>query len=173
MPFEFLSDPSVNFAELEFPNVNYEDFNLNVGLPVFSINGNHDDLTGNPPLCALDILHSCGLLNYFGKVTSVEKLVVTPLLLRKGDTNLAIYGIGAIRDERLHQMFLQNHVSFLRPKDDENQERWFNLLVIHQNRVKRGDANYIPESFLPSFIDLVIWGHEHPCEIGNFSLPQM
>lgn len=38
-----LSDPS-------FPAVNYEDPNLNVGIPVFSIHGNHDDPQGTGPV---------------------------------------------------------------------------------------------------------------------------
>jgi double-strand break repair protein MRE11 len=33
-----------------FPQINYEDENLNVGLPVFSIHGNHDDPQGAGPV---------------------------------------------------------------------------------------------------------------------------
>lgn len=40
---EFLSDPSINFRHNKIPVVNYEDPNLNVSYPVFSIHGNHDD----------------------------------------------------------------------------------------------------------------------------------
>lgn len=43
---EFVSDPSVNFHHSNFSTVNYEDENLNVGMPVFTIHGNHDDLSG-------------------------------------------------------------------------------------------------------------------------------
>lgn len=46
----------------------------------------------------------------------------------------------------------------LRPKGD-----YFNLMVLHQNRVDRGPKNFIPEEVLPNFLDLVIWGHEHDC----------
>ena len=49
--------------------VNYEDPNFNVGLPVFSINGNHDDPTresGAEALSACDILSAGNFLNYFG-----------------------------------------------------------------------------------------------------------
>lgn len=28
-----------------------------------------------------------------------------------------------------------------------------------------GPKNHIPEKFLPSFLDLVVWGHEHECKI--------
>ncbi len=33
-----------------FPAVNYEDPNFNVGIPVFSIHGNHDDPQGAGPV---------------------------------------------------------------------------------------------------------------------------
>lgn len=33
-----------------FPAINYEDSNLNVGIPVFSIHGNHDDPQGAGPV---------------------------------------------------------------------------------------------------------------------------
>lgn len=33
-----------------FPAVNYEDPNLNVAIPVFSIHGNHDDPQGTGPV---------------------------------------------------------------------------------------------------------------------------
>ena len=43
---------------------------------------------------------------------------------------------------------------------------WVNVMVLHQNRVERGAAskNSVQESHLPSFLDLVIWGHEHECK---------
>ncbi|VDL81567.1 unnamed protein product [Nippostrongylus brasiliensis] len=43
---EFVSDASVNFEHSQFDRVNYEDANINVGLPIFSIHGNHDDTAG-------------------------------------------------------------------------------------------------------------------------------
>lgn len=39
-----------------------------MGLPVFTIHGNHDDPAGAENLSAVDILSSCNLVNYFGKV---------------------------------------------------------------------------------------------------------
>ena len=39
--FEFLSDPLINFKDCATPSVNFEDPNLQVALPVFSIHGNH------------------------------------------------------------------------------------------------------------------------------------
>ncbi|XP_006821584.2 double-strand break repair protein MRE11-like [Saccoglossus kowalevskii] len=160
---EFLSDQSVNFAANKFPVVNYEDPNYNVSIPVFSIHGNHDDPTGPNNSCALDLLSVVGLVNHFGKITSLEKIEISPILLQKGRTKLAMYGLGSVRDERLHRLFCHKKVSMLRPKEDKDD--WFNMFVLHQNRSKHGQTNYIPEQFLDDFIDLVIWGHEHECRI--------
>lgn len=44
---EFLSDQSLNFQESLNQTVNYEDPNINIAYPVFSIHGNHDDPSGN------------------------------------------------------------------------------------------------------------------------------
>lgn len=124
---------------------------------------NHDDPSGSKPLCPLDLLNSCGLINYFGNLSSLENIDIHPLLFRKGETNLAIYGLGSIRDERLHRIFLKNQINLLRPVHQA--EDWFNIFVIHQNRVAHGPKNYIPEQFLHEFLDVVIWGHEHDCRI--------
>ncbi|XP_027705211.1 double-strand break repair protein MRE11 [Vombatus ursinus] len=162
--FEILSDQSVNFGFSKFPWVNYQDGNLNISIPVFSVHGNHDDPTGADALCALDILSCAGLVNHFGRSMSVEKIDISPILLRKGSTKIALYGLGSIPDERLYRMFVNKQVTMLRPKEEENS--WFNLFVIHQNRSRHGASNYIPEQFLDDFIDLVIWGHEHECKIA-------
>ncbi|XP_007189876.1 double-strand break repair protein MRE11 isoform X3 [Balaenoptera acutorostrata] len=162
--FEIISDQSVNFGFSKFPWVNYEDGNLNISIPVFSIHGNHDDPTGADALCALDILSCAGFVNHFGRSVSVEKIDISPVLLQKGSTKIALYGLGSIPDERLYRMFVNKKVTMLRPKEDGNS--WFNLFVIHQNRSKHGSTNFIPEQFLDDFIDLVIWGHEHECKIA-------
>lgn len=39
----------------------------NVGLPVFTIHGNHDDPSGADNLSAVDLLSKANLVNYFGK----------------------------------------------------------------------------------------------------------
>ncbi|XP_072258772.1 double-strand break repair protein MRE11 [Pyxicephalus adspersus] len=162
--FEVLSDQSVNFSYSKFPWVNYQDENLNISIPVFSVHGNHDDPTGADALCALDLLSCAGLVNHFGRSTSVEKIDISPILLQKGRTKIALYGLGSIPDERLYRMFVNKQVTMLRPREDES--IWFNLFVIHQNRSKHGNTNYIPEQFLDDFLDLIIWGHEHECKIA-------
>ncbi|XP_062409296.1 double-strand break repair protein MRE11 isoform X1 [Sardina pilchardus] len=161
--FQILSDQAVNFGHSKFPWVNYQDENLNISIPVFSVHGNHDDPTGVDGLCALDVLSVAGLVNHFGRSQSVEKAEISPILLQKGSTHIALYGIGSIPDERLYRMFVGNQVCMLRPREEEGS--WFNMFVIHQNRSKHGATNYIPEQFLDDFLDLVVWGHEHECRI--------
>ena len=71
--------------------------------------------------------------------------------------------MSSVKDERLHRLYSAERVKMIQPQ--EHQDRWFNLLVTHQNRAKHGEKNYIPEHFLWSELDLVFWGHEHECRI--------
>ncbi|KAK9752639.1 meiotic recombination [Basidiobolus ranarum] len=128
---EYLSDQSVNFPD-RFASVNYQDPNYNVSIPVFSIHGNHDDPSGDGNLAALDLLSVSGLVNYFGRAKEVDEITISPILLRKGNSRLALYGLGNIRDERLHRTFIQKKVKILRPR--KSSDVWFNLMVLHQNR---------------------------------------
>ena len=70
-PFSFFGLPHLHlpFPTANVPRrVNYEDPNYNISLPVLTIHGNHDDPAGAENLSAVDILSTCRLLNYFGKV---------------------------------------------------------------------------------------------------------
>ncbi|WCJ32108.1 Double-strand break repair protein MRE11 [Euphorbia peplus] len=177
--FQVVSDQTLNFANT-FGHVNYEDPHFNVGLPVFSIHGNHDDPAGVDNLSAVDILSACNLVNYFGKMalegSGVGQITVYPILIRKGSTSVALYGLGNIRDERLNRMFQTPHaVQWMRPESQEGCELsdWFNILVLHQNRVKTNPKNAINEHFLPRFLDFIVWGHEHECLIDPQEIPGM
>lgn len=55
--------------------VNYEDGNMNIGLPVFTIHGNHDDPAGSGRLSAVDILSQANLVNYFGNMVCIRNTV--------------------------------------------------------------------------------------------------
>ncbi|CAB3221779.1 unnamed protein product [Arctia plantaginis] len=155
---ELLSDQIKNFSR----NVNYEDPNLNVSYPILSIHGNHDDPVGQDGISSLDILSMGGLVNYFGKWTDYTHVRISPVLLQKGDSKLALYGLSHLKDQRLSRLFQEKKVEMLR--DEEND--WFNILVLHQNRAEdRGVGNFIREEELPKFLDLVLWGHEHDCEL--------
>ncbi|MBA0641508.1 hypothetical protein Goklo_026049 [Gossypium klotzschianum] len=139
--FQVVSDQTVNFPNT-FGHVNYEDPHFNVGLPVFSIHGNHDDPAGVDNLSAIDILSVCNLVNYFGKMglagSGVGQITLYPILIRKGSTAVALYGLGNIRDERLNRMFqTPQAVQWMRPEPQEGCEvsDWFTILVLHQNRL--------------------------------------
>ncbi len=157
-------------------------------LPIFLIHGNHDDPTrdGGPELLsAVDLLSVANLVNYFGRQDEVDNVRVSPVLLQKGNTKVALYGMGSMRDERLNRMWQGKKVKFLRPErsaggigrindDDENEEgadddeekEWFNIFTLHQNRdLGRGSKNCVHESMIPEWMDLVVWGHEHECLI--------
>jgi double-strand break repair protein MRE11 len=73
---------------------------------------------------------------------------------------VALYGLGFMREERLARAFqTPGQVTFKQP--EEATSEWFNIFVLHQNRVqhyKQGpnsSARSIQESFLPPFLDLV------------------
>jgi len=155
---ELLSDPALALRSGE--TVNYEDPNLNVAVPVFAISGNHDDATGEGMLSPLDVMAATGLVNYFGQIPQSDKIKVTPLLFQKGTSKLALYGINNMRDERLQRIMKNGDVTFQRPKEHSD---FFNLMCIHQNHFRHTMTSYVPEDFLPSFLDFVLWGHEHEC----------
>ncbi|XP_016979179.2 double-strand break repair protein MRE11 isoform X1 [Drosophila rhopaloa] len=178
---EILSDQAQSFHNAVNQSVNYEDPNLNIAIPVFSIHGNHDDPSGFGRLSSLDLLSTSGLVNYFGRWTDLSQVEISPILMRKGESQLALYGLSHIHDGRLARLIKDFKVKFNCPdtaaaegkgndgkgdkNDTETEEDWFHLLVVHQNRADRGPKNYLPEELLPGFLHLVIWGHEHDCRI--------
>ncbi|KAH9847009.1 DNA repair exonuclease [Lenzites betulinus] len=171
---ELLSDPNDGKPPAySFPAINYEDPNLNVSVPVFSIHGNHDDPQGAGPegaLCALDMLSVSGLINYMGKIdlplddadAQNTGIAIKPVLLRKGNTRLGLYGVGNVKDQRMHFELRSNRVRMYMPKDKDS---WFNILLLHQNRVAHGPQQSVPEGMFDDSIDLIVWGHEHDCRI--------
>nr|CAB3480182.1 unnamed protein product [Digitaria exilis] len=177
--FQVISDQAASLQN-RFGQVNYEDPNYNIGLPVFAIHGNQDGPTGVDNLSSNDILSAGNLLNYFGKTnlgcTGVGKVTIYPEFIKKGQTYVALYGLGNIRDERLNRMLHEPHaVNWMLPEiqDDTPSHDWFNILVLHQNRTKASrPSNNISELLLPRFLDLVIWGHEHECFIDPQEVPR-
>lgn len=100
------------------------------------------------------------------------------MLLQKGNTKLALYGMSNVRDERLYRTFRDGKVKFFRPGTQK--QDWFNLMSVHQNQwvhsskqevilivtsYEHTGTDWLPEDFLPDFLDMVIWGHEHECLI--------
>ncbi|KAF1347958.1 Mre11 DNA-binding presumed domain-containing protein [Delphinella strobiligena] len=167
---EMLSDASENFQGA-FNHVNYEDPDINVAIPVFSIHGNHDDPSGEGHLAALDLLQIAGLVNYYGRTPESDNILIKPVLLQKGRTKLALYGMSNVRDERLFRTFRDGKVKFFQPSAQKSD--WFNLMSVHQNHHAYTETGYLPENFLPEFLDLVVWGHEHECLIEPRLNPEM
>ena len=154
---------------------------------------------GTEMLAALDLLAVTNLVNYFGRHDEVDKVQVSPVLLKKGNTKVALYGMGSMRDERLNRMWQAKKIRFLKPahengpdggtgpgndSDDEEGTNggggWFNIFALHQNRdLGRGGKNCVHESMIPEWMDLVVWGHEHEClvhpaesAVGTFRITQ-
>ena len=52
-------------------------------------------------------------------------------------------------------------------------DTWFNVFVLHQNRIAHSQStkDCMRESYLPRFLDFVVWGHEHECIIDPWVLP--
>lgn len=167
---EMLSDASENFQGA-FDHVNYEDPDINISIPIFSIHGNHDDPSGEANLAALDLLQISGLMNYYGRMPEADNIVIKPVLLQKGRTKLALYGMSNVRDERLFRTFRDGQVRFFQPSVQKGD--WFNLMSVHQNHVAHTETGYLPETFIPDFMDLVVWGHEHECLIEPRYNPEM
>ncbi|CAM1510605.1 Fc.00g009400.m01.CDS01 [Cosmosporella sp. VM-42] len=168
-PLEFLSDAASVF-EGAFPHVNYEDPDINVSIPVFSIHGNHDDPSGDGNFCSLDLLQASGLLNYYGRVPEADNIEAKPILLQKGFTKLALFGLSNVRDERMFRTFRDHKVKWFRPNTQMGD--WFNLLAVHQNHHAHTATSYLPENVLPDWLDLVVWGHEHECLIDLTKNPE-
>ena len=167
---QMLSDASETLGG-DFDHVNYEDRDINVAIPVFSIHGNHDDPSGQGHYAALDLLQCSGLLNYYGRTPESDNINVKPVLLQKGRTKLALFGLSNVRDERLYRTFRDGKVHFFQPKIQRDD--WFNIASVHQNHHAYTETSHLPENFLPDFLDLVIWGHEHECDIQPHINPEM
>jgi len=134
-----------------------------------------------------------GVLNYFGKLDLAadeaaadptdQGIRIKPILLRKGNTNLAMYGVGNVKDARMHYELRSNRVKMFMPEGGEvSEEDWFNILLVHQNRsatmafwnhvgieltsrVKHGPQQSVPEGMFDDSVKLVVWGHEHDCRL--------
>lgn len=118
-----LGDENVRLAVRSDPrDVNYMNPCYAISLPIFIIHGNHDDPTGGAgleALSALDLLSEANLITYFGKVNTSRKIEVAPILLEKGETKLALYGLGNVRDEVLYETWSkQKKVKWLCPAEE-------------------------------------------------------
>ena len=122
-------------------------------------------------LCFLHSFYSIHTqVNYFGRQDEVDQIEISPILLQKGRTQLALYGLGSLRDERLNRMWERQKVRFLRPQvedddDDANDDQgFFNIFALHQNRdLGRGAKNCVQETMIPEWMDVVVWVRACDC----------
>ncbi|KAL6122591.1 hypothetical protein NUSPORA_00359 [Nucleospora cyclopteri] len=162
--FELLKkyNKNINKTEnqLRFSNLKVELNKTNISnlRPFLSIHGNHDDPSGYNSVSPMDVLHSTGLLYYFGKTNRIDQINIKPILIEKESAKVAVYGLGHIKDRRLYRIIMQNRIHFEPVSND-----YYKILVVHQNRVCRKEE-YFPEEKIPSFFNLVIFGHEHLSE---------
>jgi hypothetical protein len=73
------------------------------------------NVTGPGCVSSLDLLSASGLVNYFGKWTDLTRVEISPLLMQKGVTRLALYGLSHLKDERLARLFGDHRVSVIGP----------------------------------------------------------
>lgn len=53
---------------------------------------------------SMDLLSASGFVNYFGKWTDLTKISIAPLVIKKGETHVALYGLSYINDQRLSRL---------------------------------------------------------------------
>ncbi|EOB11973.1 double-strand break dna repair protein, partial [Nosema bombycis CQ1] len=135
----------------ELMRLNKMSQNVLISIPIVAIHGNHDDPSGINRISTLNILHSAGLINYIGQYTA-DKIVIDPILVE----NVAIYGIGHIKDKLLYTSLIEGKVVFNKPN---TQKKYYSILILHQNRVPR-NKEHIPESLFDDKFDLIIYGHD-------------
>jgi double-strand break repair protein MRE11 len=58
------------------------------------------------------MISTAGLVNYFGRANNLQEINISPLLLVKGKAKLALYGLSAVKDDRLFRLFREEKVIF-------------------------------------------------------------
>ncbi|EFH40536.1 hypothetical protein ARALYDRAFT_357625 [Arabidopsis lyrata subsp. lyrata] len=152
--FQVVSDQTVNFQNA-FGHVNHEDPHFNVGLPVFSIHGNHDDparVVHNLHLTTfLQLKFSLHALSLQLMVLGVAQISLYPILMSKETSGMNV----SIECLRPHPHAAQ----WMRPEVQEGGDV--------SDWVKSKPKNAISEHFLPRFLDFIVSGHEHECLIDR------
>lgn len=68
-------------------------------------------------LSPMNLLSTPGLVNYFGSCDDLMDVSIDPILMKKGDTQLALYGLGHIPDDRLLSLFNDAKIKMERPDE--------------------------------------------------------
>lgn len=67
-------------------------------------------LIGFGTVGSMDVLSATGFVNYFGKWTDLTHVVVSPIILKKRNTHVALYGLSYINDQRLSRLYRDDKV---------------------------------------------------------------
>jgi double-strand break repair protein MRE11 len=149
-PSRYCINRTINILRKHIVDKNITQSTYKVKIPVICIHGNHDDPSGINKISTLDILQSAGLIQYIGK-NDVEYIQMK---------NVRVYGVGYIKDKNINGAFRRLIFKDLSPE-------YFNILLVHQNRIPR-NKDYLCPSVLPDLFNLVVYGHEHdPAIIRN------
>ncbi|XP_075591205.1 double-strand break repair protein MRE11-like [Dermatophagoides farinae] len=99
--------------------------------------------------------------------------IKNPVILKKKDQYVCLYGLGYIHDEKVNKLFLHRNIHFEPPPKDL-ERKVFCILLLHQNRYRIKSAVKPEQCFenqnIPDFINFVVWGHEHECELSEVKL---
>lgn len=102
-PFVF-SDRFIKFSICSDNKPNLLDPNFNIGLPIFSINGNHDCIT-EQNLTILDVLHESKYLNLIGKWKDNSFINISPITFTTESTVINLYALSNMKDSHLNMLF--------------------------------------------------------------------
>lgn len=139
-------------------NIRFQNISTSSIIPILAIHGNHDDPSGFNAISPMDILHASGFIHYFGKFKTLDHIEIEPIILQSNGINIAIYGFGYIKDRKLFKLVSSNKIIYKKLEGE-----YYNILMVHQNRTFH-ENEYFPEECIPSWFDLVIFGHEHSSE---------
>lgn len=137
--FQLFSSNVIGEREIKFETLstytplNYLSPSIKIKLPVFIVHGNHDDPASDTNITAINLMQNANYVNYIYAQFVDGVMEVRPIILKKGSTLLAIYGLGHIKDERLNRMFKENAIKFISPSDEK---QYFHICIVHQNRFK-------------------------------------
>ena len=140
---------NVDWNLLETDRANYLRSNLHIvdladkssylhedqGIIAIGINGNHDR-PNDEGICALGMLHQMGYVLHLEEAKpSRNELYIRPILFRKGDIHLAVYGLNAQKESFLNYMCREGLIEFEEPpKIRKSMEADNGFLYIYSNR---------------------------------------
>lgn len=163
IPNQDLSENPISFTEFQGEQIKSR-------TPFFIIQGNHDKI--DKVDSAINLVSASGLIYYFKDNIADDSITLNPVMIERGNIEVALYGMGHMENFR---QLLKNTISgegkkivFENIPDAQNNEsdnnQRFNILLLHQDSLDRADfRENIPEMVyqICSWMNLVVWGHEH------------